>query len=122
VESARELGAEHLVHAGEEDAAAAIQRLGGADVAIATAVSPVAFEQALGSLARGGTLVCVGLPADNEIKVPVFETVLGGLTIHGSIVGTHRDLEEVFELHRRGQTRVLRTECGLDDVNEAARR
>lgn len=122
MESARELGAEHLVHAGEEDAAAAIQRLGGADVAIATAVSPVAFEQALGSLARGGTLVCVGLPADNEIKVPVFETVLGGLTIHGSIVGTHRDLEEVFELHRRGQTRVLRTECGLDDVNEAARR
>jgi propanol-preferring alcohol dehydrogenase len=119
LESARELGAEHLVHAGEEDAVAAIQRLGGADVAIATAVSPAAFEQALGSLARGGTLVCVGLPADNDIKVPVFETVLGGLTIHGSIVGTHRDLEEVFELHRRGRTRVLRTECVLDDVNEA---
>jgi hypothetical protein len=59
------------------------------------------------------------LPADNEIKVPVFETVLGGLTIRGSIVGTHGDLEEVFELHRRGHTRVLRTECGLDDVNEA---
>jgi propanol-preferring alcohol dehydrogenase len=119
LETARELGAEHVVHAGEEDVVAAIQRLGGADVAIATAVSPRAFEQALGSLARGGTLVCVGLPADNEITVPVFETVLGGLTIHGSIVGTHHDLEEVFELHRRGQTRVLRTECALDDVNEA---
>jgi len=56
LETARELGAEHVVHAGEEDAVAAIQRLGGADVAIATAVSPAAFEQALGSLARGGTL------------------------------------------------------------------
>src|SRR5919197_5354965 len=119
LETARELGAEHVVHAGEEDVVAAIQRLGGADVAIATAVSPAAFEQALGSLARGGTLVCVGLPADNEIRVPVFETVLGGLTIHGSIVGTHRDLEEVFELHRRGLTRVLRTERPLDDVNES---
>jgi propanol-preferring alcohol dehydrogenase len=119
LETARELGAEHVVHAGEEDVIAAIQRLGGADAAIATAVSPRAFEQALGSLARRGTLVCVGLPADNEIKVPVFETVLGGLTIHGSIVGTHRDLEEVFELHRRGLTRVLRTERALDDVNEA---
>ena len=85
----------------------------------ATAVSPAAFEQALGSLARGGTLVCVGLPADNEIKVPIFETVLGGLTVKGSIVGTHLDLEEVFELHRRGQTRVLRAERALDDVNEA---
>jgi alcohol dehydrogenase, propanol-preferring len=119
LETARELGAEHVVHAGEEDVVAAIRRLGGADAAIATAVSPKAFEQALGSLARGGSLVCVGLPADNEMKVPVFETVLGGLTIHGSIVGTHRDLEEVFELHRRGLTRVLRTECTLDDVNEA---
>jgi propanol-preferring alcohol dehydrogenase len=119
LETARELGAEHVVHAGEEDAVAAIQRLGGADVAIATAVSPRAFEQALGGLARGGTLVCVGLPADNAITVPVFETVLGGLTVRGSIVGTHCDLEEVFELHRRGQTRVLRTERALDDVNEA---
>ncbi len=60
LQSARELGAEHVVHAGEEDVVAAIQRLGGADVAIATAVSPSAFEQALGSLARGGTLVSRG--------------------------------------------------------------
>jgi propanol-preferring alcohol dehydrogenase len=119
LETARELGAEHLIHAGEEDPIAAIKRLGGADVAVSTAATPTAIEQALGSLARGGTLVCVGLPADNEMKVPVFETVLGGLTIKGSIVGTHHDLEEVFELHRRGQTRVLRTECELDDVNEA---
>ena len=52
LESARALGAEHLVHVGEEDPVAAIQRLGGADVAIATAVNPSAFEQAIGSLAR----------------------------------------------------------------------
>jgi alcohol dehydrogenase, propanol-preferring len=119
LETARELGAEHVVHAGEEDAAAAIQRLGGADAAISTAVSPAAFEQAIGSLARGGTLVCVGLPADNAMRVPIFETVLQGLTIRGSIVGTHRDLEEVFELHRRGLTRVQQAEVALDDVNAA---
>jgi alcohol dehydrogenase, propanol-preferring len=52
-------------------------------------------------------------------QVPIFETVLGGITIKGSIVGTHRDLEEVIELHRRGLTRVMRAECELDDVNEA---
>ena len=61
----------------------------------------------------------MGLPAKNEIKVPVFETVLQGLTIKGSIVGTHHDLENVFDLHRRGHTRVLRTECAIDDVNAA---
>jgi propanol-preferring alcohol dehydrogenase len=119
LQTAAELGAEHLVHAGQEDPVAAIQKLGGADAAISTAVNPKAFEQAIGSLARGGTLVCVGLPADNDLVVPIFQTVLGGLTIRGSIVGTHHDLEEVFELHRRGATRVLRAERPLDDVNEA---
>lgn len=119
LESARALGAEHLVHAGEEDAVAAIQRLGGAHAAIATAATPVAFEQAIGSLRRGGTLVCVGLPADNELRLPIFQTVLGGLSVRGSIVGTHHDLEQVFELHRRGLTQVFRSESSLDDVNEA---
>ena len=117
--TARELGAEHVVHVGEQDPIAAIQALGGADQAISTAVSPSAFEQALGSLARGGTLVCVGLPAENEMRLPIFQTVLGGLTVKGSIVGTHHDLEEVFELHRRGRTQVERVERELDDVNEA---
>ena len=119
LKNARELGAEHLVHAGEEDPVVAIQRLGGADAVISTAATPVAIEQGFASLARGGKLVMVGLPADNEIKVPVFETILGGLTIIGSIVGTHRDLEEVFELHRRGLTKLQRAERSLDDVNEA---
>lgn len=50
--------------------------------------------------------------------MPIFETVLGGLTIRGSIVGTHHDLEEVFELHGRGATRVLRATRSLDQVNE----
>jgi propanol-preferring alcohol dehydrogenase len=119
LEAARALGAEHVVHAGEEDPIAAIHRLGGARAAISTAVNPIAFEQALGSLRRGGTLICVGLPADNDMKLPIFETVLGGLTVRGSIVGTHTDLEEVFELHRRDMTSVFRSAVALDDVNEA---
>jgi propanol-preferring alcohol dehydrogenase len=119
LESARRLGAEHVVHAGQEDPVAAIQRLGGAQATISTAATPVAFEQAFRSLRRGGTLVCVGLPAKNEMRIPIFETVLNGLTIKGSIVGTHHDLEEVFDLHRRGLTEVERSETTLDSVNEA---
>ena len=75
---AKELGAAYTVNAHEEDPAAAIEALGGADAAIALAVSPKAFEQAYGSLRRGGTLVFVGLPADNHIQLPIFETVLNG--------------------------------------------
>ncbi len=117
--TAKRLGAEHVVHVGEQDPVAAIKALGGAQAAISTAVNPSAFEQAYGSLARGGRLVCVGLPADNRMTLPIFETVLGGLTVTGSIVGTHRDLEEVFALHARGKTVVERSECGLGDVNAA---
>src|SRR4051794_40361559 len=100
LESARAVGAEHLINPLEQDPIAAIQRLGGADAAISTAVSPKAFEQAYGSLARGGKLGFVGLPADNHIQLPIFETVLGGLDIHGSVVGTRPDREGGFELHR----------------------
>ena len=71
------------------------------------------------SLRRNGKLVLVGLPADNNISVPVFQTVLGGITIVGSIVGTRQDLDEVFRLHAAGKTRVIRETRALDDVNEA---
>ncbi|MDX6656389.1 MAG: alcohol dehydrogenase, propanol-preferring [Solirubrobacteraceae bacterium] len=116
---ARELGAEFTVNAAKEDPVEAIQRLGGADQAIALAVSPRAFEQAYGSLRRGGTLVFVALPADNEVKLPIFETVLNGITIVGSIVGTRADLRDVFELHGAGRTTVIRETRSLDDINES---
>jgi D-arabinose 1-dehydrogenase-like Zn-dependent alcohol dehydrogenase len=61
----------------------------------------------------------VGLPADNYVQLPIFETVLNGITIKGSIVGTHHDVEDVFKLHQLGRTRVLYETRPLEDVNEA---
>jgi propanol-preferring alcohol dehydrogenase len=119
LELARTLGAEFTVNAAKEDPVAAIQKLGGVDQAIALAVSPKAFEQAYRALRRGGTLVFVALPADNQVTLPIFETVLNGITIIGSIVGTRADLREVFELHAAGKTRVIRETRPLADVNEA---
>ena len=116
---AKELGAAYTVNARQEDPASAIKALGGADAAISLAVSPKAFEQAYGSLRRGGTLVFVGLPADNHIQLPIFETVLNGTKVLGSIVGTRIDLQEVFELHAAGKTHVVYERRQLEDVNSA---
>jgi propanol-preferring alcohol dehydrogenase len=118
LELARELGADYTVNALEEHPVEAIKKLGGADAAISVAVAPKAFEQAYGSLRRGGRLVFVALPADNHVELPIFETVLNGITIIGSIVGTRSDLAEVFRLHALGRTRVVRETRKLDEVNE----
>jgi len=116
---AKELGADYVVNARNEDPVAAIKKLGGADAAISVAVSPKAFEQAYQSLRRGGTLAFVALPADNYMRLPIFETVLNGIHVVGSIVGTRVDLQETFELHAQGRTRVIRETRRLDQVNEA---
>lgn len=61
----------------------------------------------------------MGLPAENRMELPIFETVLQGINVVGSIVGTRRDLTETFELHRDGKTRVAYETSRLEDVNEA---
>jgi len=119
LELARELGAEFAVNAAETDPVATIKELGGADAAVVLAVSPTAFEQAFASLRRGGTMALVALPHQNKMELPIFETVLNGITVVGSIVGTRVDLREVFELHAAGKTRVIREERPLEDVQTA---
>ena len=61
----------------------------------------------------------VGLPKEDQVNVPIFGTVLNGITLRGSIVGTHQDLTEVFALHKLGRTKVLAEQRQLEQVNEA---
>ncbi|MFJ9694421.1 alcohol dehydrogenase AdhP [Kitasatospora sp. NPDC101183] len=114
---ARELGADHVLDARTQDVAAEVQALGGAHAAIALAVSNASFQAAYGALRRGGTLVLVALPAGGKLELPVFETVLNGTKVIGSIVGTREDLAEVFRLHALGRTRVIRETRRLEEVN-----
>lgn len=114
---AEDLGADHVIDA-RGDQAAETDALGGVDVAVVTVPSPAAMRAAHASLNPNGRLVLVGLPADNRLELPVFETVLKGISVIGSLVGTRNDLAECFQLHAQGRTRVIKQTRRLEDVNE----
>ncbi|MEW2522046.1 zinc-dependent alcohol dehydrogenase [Actinacidiphila alni] len=119
LELASTLGADLLIDARKDDPAEVLKRHGGAHAAIALAVNESAFVAAYGGLRRGGRLVMVALPAHGTIAVPIFDTVLNGTSVIGSIVGTRQDLAEVYRLHAAGRTRVIRQTRPLDSVNES---
>ena len=120
---ARTLGAEVAVNAATEDPVQAIQEQtgGGAHAALVTAVSPVAFTQAVGTLRRGGTCVLVGLPP-GSFRTPIFDVVLKRLTIRGSIVGTRMDLQEALDFAARGRIHVAAERQPMSAINDVFER
>jgi propanol-preferring alcohol dehydrogenase len=119
LELAKDLGADFVIDARTEDPAAVLKAHGGADVAVGLAVDSRSFATAYAGLRRGGRLVLVALPAEGTLSIPVFDTVLNGTSVLGSIVGTRADLADVFALHAAGRTRVIYETRPLAGVNEA---
>ena len=115
---ARRLGAEVTVNARETDPAAYLRReIGGAHGVLVTAVSPKAFEQALGMARRGGTIALNGLPP-GDFPLPIFDMVLNGITVRGSIVGTRLDLQEALDFAGEGKVAATVSTERLEHVNE----
>ena len=100
---AKEVGADIVINGHEvEDVAALIQeKTGGAHSAVVTAVSKVAFDQAVDSVRAGGRVVAVGLPSE-MMDLSIVKTVLDGIQVIGSLVGTRKDLEEAFQFGAEG--------------------
>jgi propanol-preferring alcohol dehydrogenase len=116
---AKELGADIVIDARTQDPAAVLQAHGGADVAIGLAVDDKSFASAYSGLRRGGRLVLVALPAAGTLSIPVFDTVLNGTSVIGSIVGTRADLADVFALQAQGRTQVIYETRNLATINES---
>jgi propanol-preferring alcohol dehydrogenase len=114
---AREMGASAVVNASTTDPIAEVQALcGGAQGVLVTAVSPKAFSQALGMLAKRGTMSLVGLPP-GSFELDIFNTVLMRKTIRGSIVGTRLDLAECLRFAGDGKVRVHYSVEPLNAIN-----
>lgn len=115
---ARECGAEITLNALEQDIPARIQELtaGGAHTAVVVAVAKSAFNQAVNSVRAGGKVVCVAVPPGN-LDLNIVKTVLDGIEIVGSLVGTRQDLAEAFEHARAGRVKPFVQARRLDDIN-----
>jgi len=119
---ARRLGAEVTVNAKNTDPAAYLRReIGGAHGVLVTAVSPKAFEQALGMTRRGGTIALNGLPPGN-FPLPIFDMVLNGITVRGSIVGTRLDLQEALDFAGTGKVAATVSTEKLENINHVFQR
>ncbi|GBQ09205.1 alcohol dehydrogenase [Acetobacter cerevisiae DSM 14362] len=114
---ARKLGAALTVNARETDPAAFMQKeVGGVHGGLITAVSTKAFSQAMGYVRAGGTLVLNGLPP-GDFPISIFDMVMNGTTIRGSIVGTRLDMIEALSFFADGKVKSVTQTDRLENIN-----
>ena len=114
---AKQLGASVTVNALKVDPVPFLKKeIGGAQGVLVTAVSLKAFEQAQGMLRRGGTVVLNGLPP-GSFPISIFDMVLDGITIRGSIVGTRLDLQESLAFAAEGKVKATIAIEKLEHIN-----
>jgi propanol-preferring alcohol dehydrogenase len=119
LELAQKLGADVGINALKQDVKEAVMAAtgDGCHGVLVTAVSPKAFEQAVQIIRRGGTMVLNGLPP-GKFDLSIFDMVLEGITVRGSIVGTRLDLKEALEIAARGKVKAHISVEPLENIND----
>ncbi|MGH9752499.1 MAG: alcohol dehydrogenase catalytic domain-containing protein [Blastocatellia bacterium] len=106
LELARECGADIAVNAATGQAHKEIKKAtgGGAHVVMVTSGSRSAYETALRSIRKAGTLAIVGM-APEPVPLSTVAMVSGEYRIVASAVGAREDLNEVLDLASQGRVR-----------------
>ena len=92
---AKDLGAHVYIDTAVDDAAAVLQRMGGARAILATATSGDAMGPLVSGLAVRGKFIVVGVPQE-PIQLNAFPLVFGGRSVYGSLTGTPIDSEDTL--------------------------
>jgi len=93
---AKKLGAHEYVDTSAGDPAAALQKLGGAHVVLATAPDSKSMSVLVNGLGPNGTLIVVGAGMES-LNVTPLQLIMGSKTVRGWASGTARDSQDTLE-------------------------
>jgi D-arabinose 1-dehydrogenase-like Zn-dependent alcohol dehydrogenase len=120
-ELAQKLGAHVYIDAKAEDAATALQKIGGADVILATAPSGTAIGSLLPGLAVRGRLVVVGV-SDDAIPLNGLPLIFGGRSVVGSLTGRAIETEDTLDFSVLSGVRPMIESLPLSKAEAAYKR
>jgi D-arabinose 1-dehydrogenase-like Zn-dependent alcohol dehydrogenase len=114
---ARELGAWRYVDSRAEDPAAALQKLGGARVVLATVTDGPAMSATIGGLGVNGTLLVLGAPP--SLEVSPFALIMASRSVKGWYSGTSIDSQDTLAFSVQTGVRSMNEVFPLERVAEA---
>jgi propanol-preferring alcohol dehydrogenase len=118
LELAKALGASSVLNAGSKSAVKELRGKGGVHVALVASAAKAAYDMAFSCVRPTGTLLVVGLPAENICFPPIL-MASREVRIQASAVGTRQDVREVLALAAAGKIRCKTGTRLLGEANEA---
>jgi propanol-preferring alcohol dehydrogenase len=114
---AESLGASYTINAASTDVVKGLRRRGGVHVALVTSSAKAAYDVAFYCVRPSGTLLIVGLPAENICFPPILMAA-GEIHMQASAVGTRQDLRDVLAMASAGKVRCQVVTRPLAQANE----
>ncbi len=115
---AESLGASTTLNAASNNVIKELRGKGGVHIALVTSASRAAYDMAFSCVRPTGTLLAVGLPAEN-ICFPPIMMAAAEVRIQASAVGTRQDLREVLAMAAAGKIRCRVATRSLSEANKA---
>jgi D-arabinose 1-dehydrogenase-like Zn-dependent alcohol dehydrogenase len=117
-ELARQLGAHHYIDATAQDVVAELQKLGGANVILATAPNAAAISALVDGLTPSGKLLVPAAPAE-PLSINVFSLIMKRSSVAGWYSGTARDSRDTLEFSALSGVHPMIEKYPLDRVADA---
>ncbi len=115
---AKSLGASTVFNAASTNGVKELRNKGGVHIALVASASRAAYDTAFSCVRPTGTLLVVGLPAENICFPPILMAA-AEVRIQASAVGTRQDLREVLALAATGKIRCRVGTRPLSEANQA---